>query len=45
MSEHATVEYYEKKIATLEDKLERIKEYAEMMGLKMFVNIIEEKKP
>jgi len=43
MSEHATVDYYEKKIATLEDKLERIRHYAELMGLTIFVNIIDEK--
>jgi hypothetical protein len=43
MSEHATVEYYEKKIATLEDKLEQIRHYAELMGLTIFVNIIDGK--
>jgi len=36
----ATEEYYLNRIAELEAKLEKIKYYAELMGVEVFLNII-----
>lgn len=36
----ATEEYYLNRIAELEEKLEKIKFYAEMMGVEVFLDIV-----